>query len=137
MQAASPSHAQTGASVVEMALLLPVLLALVFAVVDYSRFFFLRATVTAAVADAARVAVLPETTDAMIADSVAASLSDPLNQSSGETAVVTVTPGQRTAGNPVTVTAVLPFSPIILPQFLGTALFPQSITASATMVVEP
>lgn len=121
----------------EMALLLPLLLTLVFAIIDYSRFFFLRSTVTAAVADAARIAALPGTTDAMVSTSIAASLDDPINQASGQTATVTVTPDQRVAGAPVTVTAVLPFSPLILPQFLGASLFPQNISASATLVVEP
>ena len=128
---------QRGASAVEMALILPLLLTLVFAVVDYSRFFFIRSTVTAAVADAARLAVLPGTTDAMIAAAVAQDLLDPLNQAAGQIPNVTVTPAQRNAGQPVTVTASLPFSPLILPQFLGMPLFPQRINAAATMVVEP
>lgn len=128
---------QRGASAVEMALILPLLLTLVFAVIDYSRFFFIRSTVTAAVADAARLAVLPGTTDAMIAAAVAQDLLDPLNQAAGQLPNVTVAPAQRNAGQPVTVSANLPFSPLILPQFLGITLFPSSINAAATMVVEP
>ena len=128
---------QRGASAVEMALILPLLLTLVFAVIDYSRFFFIRSTVTAAVADATRLAVLPGTTDAMIAAAITQSLVDPVNQAAGQAPNVSVTPAQRNAGQPVTVTASLPFSPLILPQFLGKTLFPQNINAAATMVVEP
>ncbi|MHC1789926.1 TadE/TadG family type IV pilus assembly protein [Solidesulfovibrio sp.] len=135
--AAPHSRSQTGASAVEMALILPLLLTLVFAVFDYSRFFFLRATVTAAVADAARIATLPGSTDAMIASAVAAALTDPVNEASAQVPSVSVSPGQRPAGTQVTVTASLPFSPVILPQYLGTTLFPPFINASATMVVEP
>ncbi|OLN30760.1 hypothetical protein DVDV_0462 [Desulfovibrio sp. DV] len=137
MHATPTATNQTGASAVEMALILPLLLTLVFAIIDYSRFFFVRFTVTAAVADAARIAVLPGTTDAMIATAVYGALLDPISQASSQTPSVTVTPNQRTAGMPVTVTASLAFSPLILPQYLGITLFPQSISASATMVVEP
>ena len=97
----------------------------------------LRSTVTAAVADAARLAVLPGTTDAMVSAAITQALLDPINQAAGETPQISVTPAERSAGQPVTVTARLPFSPLILPQFLGLALFPQNINASATMVVEP
>ena len=137
MQAAARFQDQTGASAIEMALVLPLLLTLVFAVIDYSRFFYLRASLTAAVADAARVAVMPGATDAMINTSVTGSVSDPIYQAAGQTAVVTVSPAQRVAGAPVTVTAAMPFSPLILPHYLGTTLFPQTVSASATMVVEP
>ena len=137
MQAATTFQDQTGASAIEMALVLPLLLTLVFAVIDYSRFFYLRATVTAAVADGARVASMPGTTDAMVVASVNGSVSDPIYQAAGQTVAVTISPAERVAGAPVTVTAVLPFSPLILPQFLGTTLFPQTVNASATMVVEP
>lgn len=137
MHAAARSHDQTGASAIEMALILPLLLTFVFAIIDYSRFFYLRASVTAAVADGARVAVMPGATDAMVNSSVTGSLSDPIYQGAGQTAVVTVSPALRTAGAPVTVTAVLPFSPLILPHFATGTLFPENISASATMVVEP
>lgn len=128
---------QRGASAVEMAFILPLLLTVVFAIFDYSRLFFIRSTVTAAVADATRLAVLPGTTDAMIVAAITQTLLDPVNQAAGQTPKVTVTPAQRSAGQPVTVTASLPFSPLILPQFLGMTLFPQNINAAATMVVEP
>ena len=137
MPTAARFQDQTGASAVEMALALPLLLTLVFAVVDYSRYFYLRASVTAAVADAARTAVMPGATDAMIVASVNAGVSDPIYQAAGETVAVAVSPAQRVAGAPVTVTATLPFAPLILPRYLGTTLFPQTVSASATMVVEP
>lgn len=137
MPTPSSSLSQRGASAVEMALVLPLLLTVVFAIIDYSRMFFIRSTVTAAVADATRLAVLPGTTDAMIAAAITQALRDPINQAAGQPPNVTVTPAQRSAGQPVTVTASLPFSPLILPQFLGMTLFPQNIHAAATMVVEP
>lgn len=137
MPAAARPNDQAGASAIEMALILPLLLTLVFAIIDYSRFFYLRASLSSAVADGARVAVLPGATAAMVNASVASSLSDPVYQGAGQTASVTVTPSPPVANQPVTVAATLPFSPLILPQYLGTSLFPASINASATMVVEP
>ncbi len=137
MPAAARPNDQSGASAIEMALILPLLLTLVFAIIDYSRFFYLRASLSSAVADGARVAVLPGATAAMVNASVASSLSDPIYQGAGQTASVTVTPSPPVPNQPVTVAATLPFSPLILPQYLGTSLFPASINASATMVVEP
>ncbi len=137
MRVPSNKRDQAGASAVEMALLLPVLLTIVFAVIDYGRFFYLRTSLTAAVADAARIATMPGATDAAVQASVAGALDLPINQGAGGSATVSVSPSVRVAGSPVTVSAVLPFEPLILPRFLGQTLFPEAVTASATMVVEP
>jgi hypothetical protein len=52
-----PPLRQTGAAVVEMALLLPLLLTVVFGIIDYGRVLFIRAARTAAVAAAPPAAV--------------------------------------------------------------------------------
>ena len=137
MKPTSHIHRQSGASVVEMALLLPVLLTVVFGIVDYGRFFFIRSAVTAAVADAARMAVLPTTTTEEITQAVEEALAGPFTRESGENALISVSPDLRLPGDTVTVTASLPFQALVLPGFLGTRLFPQNVTASATTTMEP
>ncbi|WP_438266340.1 TadE family protein [Desulfolutivibrio sulfoxidireducens] len=121
----------------EMALLLPVFLTVVFGIIDYGRFFFIRAAVTAAVADAARTAVLPAATDEQITRIVETALRDPITTGTGGQVAVSVAPETRTPGTVVTVTATMPFTPLVLPGFLGTQLFPQNVAASAAMTVEP
>ncbi len=130
-------NSRRGAAVVEMALLLPVLLTVVFGIVDYGRFFFIRSAVTAAVADAARMAVLPAVTTEEITQAVGEDLAGPITHDSGGNALISVVPEVRLPGDTVTVTATLPFQALILPAFLGTRLFPQIVTASATMTMEP
>lgn len=132
-----PPLRQTGAAVVEMALLLPLLLTVVFGIIDYGRFFFIRAAVTAAVADAARTAVLPAATDEQVTHIVENALLDPVSSRAGGQVAVTVDPQVRTPGTTVTVSATLPFTPLVLPQTLGIPLFPQNVAASAAMTVEP
>jgi Flp pilus assembly protein TadG len=130
-------HRQRGAAVVEMALLLPVFLTIVFAVVDYGRFFFIRSAVTAAVADAARTALLPAATTEAITLVVQDALDDRISRRAGGDLTVNVTPETRLPGGQVTVSADLPFTSLILPDFLGARLFPQAVTAAATVTMEP
>ncbi len=122
---------------VEMALLLPVFLTVVFGIIDYGRFFFVRASVTAAVADGARAAILPAAADEEITRIVENAVSDPISTGTGAQVEVTVDPTTRNPGDAVTVSATMPFTPLILPRYLGVQLFPNNISASATMTMEP
>lgn len=138
MRAPRTPQRQSGSGAVEMALLLPVVLLVFFAIIDFSRFFFLRASLTAAVSDAARLASLPAAADADIKALITASLADPVSQGGDAASVtVTITPEARQAGEPVTVAADLPYRPMLLPGLMGVSIFPDTITASATTVVEP
>ncbi|NMC49141.1 MAG: pilus assembly protein [Desulfovibrio sp.] len=130
-------HPQRGASVVEMALLLPIFLTVVFGIIDYGRFFFVRASVTAAVADGARTAVLPAATNEEVTRIVENAVSDPISTGTGAQVAVSVAPETRNPGDEVTVSASMPFTPLILPSYLGVQLFPNNISASATMTMEP
>lgn len=138
MGARTTRQRQSGSGAVEMALLFPVVLLIFFAIIDFSRFFFLRASLTSAVSDAARVASLPNATDAAIKAVITAALADPVSQGGNATEVdVTITPAVRQTGAPVTVAADLPYSPMLLPRLMGRSIFPNTITAAATTVVEP
>ncbi len=136
------TQGQRGASAVEMALLLPVLLLVLFAIFEYGRFFYLQSMAASVAASAVRVASLPGATDAAIAAAVTGELNNgsdgnPPGFSLGVTPSISISPAERTAGEPVTVSFSYPFSPLILPQFVGSTLFPASIAAGASAMVEP
>lgn len=142
MQRAQTQHRQSGSSVVEMALLLPLVLVMLFAIVDYGRFFYLKSMAASVASDAARAASLPGADDAAVAALVAAELNNaaeatPAGYSLGVTPQVTISPATRSPGDMVSVTFQYPFEPLVLPQFLGVPLFPAAVTAGASAMVEP
>ncbi|EFL52174.1 TadE family protein [Solidesulfovibrio fructosivorans JJ]] len=133
---------QRGASVVEMALLLPVLLLVLFAIIDYGRFFYLQSMAASVASEVARTASLPDATDAAVTAELLAKLNNtsdatPPGFGLGVAPSVSITPAERVPGQPVTVSFSYPFEPLILPRLVGSALFPASITAGASAVVEP
>lgn len=99
------SRVRRGASVLEMALVLPILLMLSFGVVDYGYFFFVKNTVQGAAQAGARAAVLASATNADVTNIITTAMTAAGMQNSGYT--VTLNPSDvstATAGNPVTVT---------------------------------
>lgn len=125
-----------------MALLLPVLLLVLFAIAEYGRFFYLRSMAATVASDAARLASLPGTTDDAITTLVRTTLTNtasdtPSGYGLQVTPVIIIQPAARAAGQPVTVSLSYPFTPMILPQFVGETLFPADIAAGATAMVEP
>lgn len=135
-------HNQRGASTVEMALLLPVLLLVVFAIIEYGRFFHLQSMAAGVAVNAARQASLPGATDSAVVSLVTQLLNNPPDGAPagfalGVAPTVTVTPAARTAGNPVVVSLRYPYVPLILPRFVGQTLFPADIAAGASAMVEP
>ena len=142
MRAEQATQGQRGASAVEMALLLPVLLLLLFAIFEYGRFFYLQSMAASVAASAVRMASLPGTTDADITAAVTGELNNgsdgtPPGFALGVTPSISISPVERTAGEPVTVSFSYPYRPLILPQFVGSTLFPASIAAGASAMVEP
>lgn len=142
MRHGKPHRDQRGASAVEMALLLPVLLLVLFAIIDYGRFFHLQSMAASVASDAARTASLPDATDATITALLLGELNNgpdatPPGFGLGVAPSISITPAERVPGQPVTVSFSYPFEPLILPQFVGSTLFPASITAGASATVEP
>lgn len=126
-----------GASAVEMALLLPVVLLIFFAIVDFSRVFYLRASLTSAVADAVRLASLPATTDADVSSLILGALPESVRLGANGQITVNVDHAVKNNVNTVIVTANFPYSPLVLPRLIGQAFFSDTINASATAVMEP
>jgi Flp pilus assembly protein TadG len=63
-----------GGAILEAALVLPILLALSFGMIEYGYFFFLKHTLQGAARDGARIAIVPNGTNAKITSTVAASM---------------------------------------------------------------
>ncbi|SIN79964.1 TadE/TadG family type IV pilus assembly protein [Halodesulfovibrio marinisediminis] len=121
---------ERGAAAIEMALMLPILLLLVFGTIEIGRFYWAKHAVVHAANEGARLAVLPDVTQQEIDEVVAFYLSD-----WDPTVVPTVTPIPATANAPaaIKVTVSIPFSFIILPNFITGAFGVQAISHSVTM----
>lgn len=118
-----------GAAAVEFAVISPVLVALLFGIIEYGWRFMARQTMVQASQVGARTAILPGSTDQEIKDNVmqyltAAGLSSSIGYSG-----IQITHG--TPGNPAeTVTLTVPMSAVSLVGFFGTS---GTMTASSVM----
>ena len=86
---------QRGAAAIEMAIVLPILILLVFGIIEFSIYFNRLQGLQAAAREGARVAALPQSSQSDIKDTITSSLSGVLP--SGEAPVITVSPS---SGNP-------------------------------------
>ena len=120
-----------GAAVVEFAIVAPVLLLLVFGMIEYGRLVMVQQVITNATREGARQAVL----DGATTTSVTTVVNDFLTASRISGAVVTVTPNPPSSaafGDPVTVSVQVPFSQV---SWLPTPMFLSTTTLSATTVM--
>lgn len=120
-----------GQALVEMAILLPFLVLLVFGCIEFGRYLYLKNTATNGARQGARVAAVTKKPWDNDAKKPIYSAATSLLRGKGATAVIDKT--DPAIGDPVTVTVTLPFTPNvtgILP------MIPTSISASATMRYE-
>jgi Flp pilus assembly protein TadG len=124
-----------GAAVVEMALVLPIFLMVVFGIVEFGRALWVGNMVTNAAREGARLGILDGTTNSEIRTAIQSFLSESLNISPGSvTTTITITPapGNANPGNEcanarardlVNVTVTIPFSAVsLLPgKYLGSS----------------
>jgi Flp pilus assembly protein TadG len=95
LTSASRRRSERGAAAVEFAILLPVLILLLFGIIEFSIAYNHAQGLHAAAREGARVASLPQTTQAAVIDRVKSSLQGVLNSTDIQNATITVTP----AGN--------------------------------------
>lgn len=140
-RAAAQTNQARGASMIEFALVLPLLLILVFGIVEFSVALYDKAVITNASREAARTGVIfrtPALTDAQIAQ-VAIDASAPhlitLGGAASPQASISK-PAGGTAGNPLTVTVTYDFTGLLLGNMLSVIAGTQTLTASTTMVIE-
>jgi len=103
---ATANRGDRGAAAVELALLLPILLVLVFGIIDFGRLLFTQITLTDAAREGVRVLALEGapgssyTTDEAESDATARAE----DAATGVSGTLEVTPGTCTLGDPVTLT---------------------------------
>ncbi len=120
-----------GAAVVEFAIVAPVLLLLVFGMIEYGRLVMVQQVLTNATREGARRAVLDGATTSQVTSVV----TDYLSTSRISGAVITVTPSppsNAAFGAPITVSAQVPFGQV---SWLPTPMFLSGKTMSATTVM--
>jgi Flp pilus assembly protein TadG len=83
---------ERGAAAVEFAIVLPLLVLLVFGIVEFSIAFNRQQGLHAAAREGARVAALPQTTNSEVVSRVESALSGVLNDDDIDAATITVTP---------------------------------------------
>jgi Flp pilus assembly protein TadG len=111
--AAARRAGRRGAAAAELALVLPVFIALIVGMFEFSRAFMLKQAVTAAAQEACRVAILDGSTSTSVRSKAVASLSPAGIGSSSVT--VTTTPTAPSSGGydtPVSVTVAVPYSAV-------------------------
>ena len=126
------ARSERGASSIETALILPVMLALMFGIIEFSRFFWIQHTVSAAAAEGARLAILNEPTDTEVYAWI-----DQIVMDGGVYDAAEVNMSARVAGQPVSVSVTVPYEPLVLPGFLSEVVMPAAVTSTATMECEP
>ena len=124
-----------GAAAVEFALVLPILLLLIFGIVDFGRLYFTQITLTDAAREGARVLALEGAsgsgyTATQAATDATTRVQDAANSVGG---TVTVTTGTCTVGDPVTVTASTDFSFLTPLPNLANLLGITSVTGTGVM----
>jgi Flp pilus assembly protein TadG len=92
---------ERGAAVVEFAIVLPLLVLLVFGIVQFSIAYNRQQGLHAAAREGARVAALPQTTSSEVVDRVKSALSGVLNSSAIDSATITITPSSSQPCNGV------------------------------------
>lgn len=124
------SHHEQGAAALEMALVLPFMLLLLFGIVDMGRFYWAQHTVVHATNEAARLAMLEGVTDEEVSNVVAFHMRD-----WGDTYDLDI--DRNIPADIVTVTISMPFSFMVLPNLVTGAFFtPLTIRHSVTMQLE-
>jgi Flp pilus assembly protein TadG len=89
---ASRRRSERGSAAVEFAILLPLLVLLLFGIIEFSIAYNHAQGLHAAAREGARVASLPQTTQAAVIDRVKSSLQGVLNSTDIQNATITVTP---------------------------------------------
>ncbi len=135
--------AESGASMIEFALILPILIVLLFGIIEFGILLYDKAVITNASREGARAGIVfgdPRISSVEIEDIVLSYCQDflitfgtPINPT------VTTTPGNMSdleSGELLTVTVSYPYTFLVLPNFIKTLTGPINLVAETTMRAE-
>ena len=129
-----------GSAAVEFAITLPLLLLILFGIIEFSVAFFDKAVITNASREGARVGILfspTPATDNDITNIVNSYISNNLiNFKSSVTATTTVTRTGYNTGDTITVTVSYPYNYLVLPGFVSSLTSTVTLTAATVMRME-
>ncbi len=120
-----------GAALVEFAILVPVFLVVLFGIVEYGQFLYVKQSVTLAAREACRIVVLPGTTK----EQAIGRAYNVLSEAGISNFSITFDPDPPTSasdGDPITVTVEVDFSQI---SWLGTPMYLDGVNIRATAVM--
>ena len=135
---------QTGAAMVEFAIVLPLLLTLIFGMIEFSIMLYDKAMITNATREGTRLGILfrtdpiPATGIGSIPDTVDNYLQNNLISLGQPNATWTtsVSGTCTAAGAPITVTVTYPYTFLVLPNFITALASPLTLGATTTMRCE-
>ena len=134
------SRGEAGASAVEFAIILPVLLLLIFGIIEFGFAIYDKTMITHASREGARAGIVfrvPVVTDDEIVNVVNNYLSDTLITFGGSnSATVTVTRAGYNAGDPLKVTVAYTYTSLMLPDLVATLSREFNMVAETTMRME-
>jgi Flp pilus assembly protein TadG len=124
---ASRRRSERGAAAVEFAILLPVLILILFGIIEFSIAYNHEQGLHAAAREGARVAALPQTTQATVIDRVRSALQGVMDSTDIQNATITVTPSgnQPCSGVPAGTHVIVTVS---APDDLAIPLFTKTLT---------
>lgn len=141
MKAIKLACSQKGAALVEFAIVLPLLLALVFGIIEFGFLFYNKAMITNASREGARVGILydfPNRTPASAITSQVNSYCGGRLITFGGATIPTIDPVTpcANAGDPLTVTVNFSYQFLVLPNFVSGLTGPLNLQATTTMRCE-
>lgn len=131
---------QGGTSAVEFALVLPMLVTLVFGIIEFSLLLYDKAMITNASREGVRAGIVlqtPRVTNTEIQTVVDSYLGNHLvTFGSASSPTTTITRAGDNFGDPLTVTVTYSYNFLVLPNFITTINGPLNVTATAVMRME-
>jgi len=128
----SSSQGESGSISVEAALLLPILMMLMLAFVDFGRLMWTQSVVASAAAEAARVAVMAEPSDSAVIATATRRVAD-----GGIATAPSVLVGARVSRQPVSVTVSVGFDFLVLADLAPDILSHRTLSSTSVMVHQP
>lgn len=129
-----------GSAMIEFALVLPMLLILVFGIIEFSIALYDKAVMTNASREAARAGAIfrtPALTNEQIITVATDACGNNLVSFANSSPQVTISkPGGATAGNPITVTITYEYTGLLLGELISPLTGTANISASTTMLIE-